>query len=209
MEQAPDFLHLRISGHQAYVSRVVAAGHDGFVVRCPVDDGTPIIPASGTPVDVGWMDESGTVVWHAGVATDAEAQGDAWTFRLQMLDGDVAVERRSHPRAHVCLDAEIAAVLGAPGAQATVLDVGAGGVRVRVPDPLAVDDVVQLAIFLPGSEAVRLTARVIRVDGDTCVFGYELFWSGSIERLVEVAFEHAQERAVDAAGGPAEAATAA
>src|SRR5262245_53242130 len=208
MEQAPDFLHLRISGHQAYVSRVVVAGHDGFVVRCPVDDGTPIVPASGTPLDVGWMNESGTVVWHAGVATDAEAHGDAWTFRIRMLDGEVVVERRSHPRAHVCLDAEIAAVLGAPPGRATVLDVGAGGVRVRVPDPLAVGDVVQLAIFAPGSEPVRLTARVIRVDGDTCVFGYELFWSGSIERLVEIAFEHAQDRAAAAADSPSEAAAA-
>jgi hypothetical protein len=207
MEQAPDFLHLRISGHPAYVCRVLVAGPDGFVVRCPVEEGTPIVPASGTPIDVGWMNDSGSVAWYAGVATDAEACGDAWTFRIQMLDGEVAVERRSHPRAHVFLEAEIAAVLGAPPAQATVLDVGAGGVRVRVPDPLTMGDVVQLAIFVPGSEPVRLTARVTRVEGDTCVFGYELFWSGSIERLVEIAFEHAQDRAVEAGGDPAGTAT--
>jgi c-di-GMP-binding flagellar brake protein YcgR len=207
MEQPPDFLHLRISGHPAYVSRVLAAGHDGFVVRCPVEEGTPIVPASGTPIDVGWMNDSGSVAWRAGIATHVEACGEAWAFGIQMLDEELVVERRSHPRAHVCLEAEIAAVLGAPPAQATVLDVGAGGMRVRVPDPLTMGDVVQLAIFVPGSEPVRLTARVIRVEGDTCVFAYELFWSGSIERLVEIAFGHAPEPVAEAGGDPAETAT--
>jgi hypothetical protein len=192
MEQAPEFLHLRISGHPAYVARVLEASHDGLLVRCPVDDGVPIVPAAGTPVDVGWMSVSGTVAWRAGVATEAKAHGDA-RFRIQLLDGSVVVERRSHPRAKVVLDAEIAPVLGAAPMPATVLDVGAGGVRVRVPEPLAVGDVVQLGIFLPECEPVRLSARVIRVQGDTAVFGYELFWSGSVERLVEVAFQHAAD----------------
>ena len=76
---------------------------------------------------------------------------------------------------------------------ATVLDIGAGGVRVRVPEPLEVGAVVQLAIFPPECEPVRLSARVIRVEGDTVAFGYELFWSGSVERLVEIAFQHAAD----------------
>jgi PilZ domain len=144
----------------------------------------------GTPVDVGWMTTSGTA-WHAGVATETEACGDAWTFRIQMLDGAVLVERRRHPRAQVALDAEIAPVLGAAPARATVLDIGAGGARVRASEPLEVGNVVQLAIFPPDCEPVRLSARVIRVEGDTVAFGYELFWSGSVERLVEIAFQHA------------------
>ena len=193
MEHAPEFIHLRISGHPAYVSRVLEASHDGFLVRSPVDDGVAIVPAAGTPVDVGWMTTSGTVAWHAGVATEAEARGDAWTFRIQMLDGTVTVERRRHPRAQVALDAEIAPVLGAAPVHATVLDIGAGGARVRVSEPLAVGDVVQLAIFPPDCEPVRLSARVIRVEGDTVAFGYELFWSGSVERLVEIAFQHAAD----------------
>ena len=162
MEQAPEFLHLRISGHPAYVSRVLEASHDGFLARSPVDDGVAIVPAAGTPVDVGWMTTSGTVAWHAGVATEAEARGDAWTFRIQMLDGPVMVERRRHPRAQVALEAEIAPVLGAAPVHATVLDIGAGGVRVRVSEPLAVGDVVQLAIFPPG-----LRARAPERPGDT------------------------------------------
>ena len=186
----PEFLHLRISGHPAYISRVLEASHDGFLVRSPVDDGVAIVPAVGTPVDVGWVTISGTA-WHAGVATETEASGDAWTFRIQMLGGAVLVERRRHPRAQVALDAEIAPVLGAAPTRATVLDIGAGGARVRASEPLEVGNVVQLAIFPPDCEPVRLSARVIRVEGDTVAFGYELFWSGSVERLVEIAFQHA------------------
>jgi hypothetical protein len=190
MDQTPDFLHLRISGYPAYVSRVLDFQGEGIVVRCPVEDGIPIGPAPGTPVDIGWMSPSG-VVWHAGVATESQARDDSWTFRIQMLDGTVPVERRSHPRAQVRLDAELVPAPGAPAVRVTVLDIGAGGMRVRVPDPLAVGDVVQVAILPPAVEPVRLTARVLRVDGDTCAFSYELFWSGSLERLVELAFENA------------------
>jgi hypothetical protein len=193
VEQAPEFLHLRINGHPVHVSQVLEASHDGFLVRCPVDGGTLVVPAAGTPVDVGRMTSSGMVAWSPGVATEAEARGDTWAFRIRLLDGSVVVERRSHPRAKVALDAEIAPVLGAAPMPATVLDVGAGGVCVRVPEPPAVGDVVQLGIFLPEGEPVRLTARVIRVQGDTAVFGYELFWSGSVERLVEVAFRLAAD----------------
>jgi hypothetical protein len=191
MDQSPDFLHLRISGHQAYVSRVLEASHNSFLVRCPVDDGVPIVPDVGTPVDVGWMNVSGAVALHPAVATEYGDDGDSWTFRIQMLDEAVVVERRSHPRAAVRLDAEIAPVLGAPSVHATVLDLGAGGARLHVHDQLNVGDVVQLAIFPPDGEPVRLSARVIRVDGDTCAFTYELFWSGSVERLVEIAFQQA------------------
>ena len=120
-------------------------------------------------------------------------RGDAWTFHIQMLDGAVMVERRRHPRAQVAFEAEIAPVLGATPVRATVLDVGAGGVRVRVPEPPEVGAVVQLAIFPPDCEPVRLSARVIRVERDTVAFGYELFWSGSVERLVEIAFQHATD----------------
>ena len=53
MEHAPEFIHLRISGHPAYVSRVLEASHDGFLVRSPVDDGVAIVPDVGTPTSAG------------------------------------------------------------------------------------------------------------------------------------------------------------
>jgi hypothetical protein len=189
MELLHDLVHVRIGGRTGLLSRLYEANDNQLVLGAPYANDVQIAPEIGTPIEIGWMTKTG-VRWHSAVVTLRETRDDGIAFGARLMDQPVRVDRRRHPRAKLVAPITLALGLGAATAAGELLDVGAGGLRVRVDADLTVGDVLQIAIETL-DEPIRLSARVYRRAGDHYVFTYELFAAGSRERLVDLAFRRA------------------
>jgi hypothetical protein len=184
-----DLVHLRIEGRDPLVARIVEVRDDGLLLTAPWDaDGGQLMPAAGTPLEVGCVVE-GSIQWLATVATGSE-EGDRLAFGVRYLDAPIRRERRSEPRAKVSFPVDVSGDFGATEVQGTVLDISEGGMRGSVPLELEVGGIVSMAIHVPDGSTMRLTASVLRVDPDNCyAFTYGLFSAGSCHQLVQAAFQ--------------------
>lgn len=132
----------------------------GVNAHLVVPEGLPALPrgspvAVSVPVADGWYRLEGWVV-----GTGAEP-----VVRLTPPP-----DRRQHRRHSVDLDVELE-VLGPPGAPSTIvaaraLDVSAGGVRVRVAEPIPTGARAFVVIRLPGGPPVLAIAEALALHGD-------------------------------------------
>ena len=193
MEILRNLVYLRVGSHAALISRLFDIDGTDLVLGMATDDeGEVVLPDSGTPLEVGWVTKDG-VQWHTAVSTGRTS----WrrpSFGARLVDRPIQEERREHPRARATLDVELLPMVGeaVPG---QIVDVSTGGLCVDAPVELAPDDLVQMAIAVPGEEPIRFTARVIHAAEGSYGLSFELLTLGARERLVRLAFERAAAEA--------------
>jgi hypothetical protein len=86
-------------------------------------------------------------------------------------------ERRTTPRADVALPCVLRRRSGS-AIDARTVDLGAGGMRVATPRPLATDEVLDFDLLLSGADRVDGRARVLRQEGHDA---YALRFEGLLE----------------------------
>jgi hypothetical protein len=73
---------------------------------------------------------------------------------------------------------------------ATLIEVSEGGMRVAAAHPFRLDDLVQIAIPIPGGETIATTGRVVHAfDGGTWGLSFELAPIDVRRRLARLAFQ--------------------
>jgi c-di-GMP-binding flagellar brake protein YcgR len=73
-------------------------------------------------------------------------------------------ERRTTPRADIALPCVLRRRSGS-AIDARTVDLGAGGMRIATPRPLATDEVLEFDLVLSGADRVDGRARVLRHEG--------------------------------------------
>lgn len=189
-----DLVHVRLEDRDPLVSRILELRDDGLLLTAPRDDEDRVVPEAGTPLKIGLLTDVG-VSWLTAVVT-GERPSDPLTFGVRFLDAAVRRERRQQPRAKVSFPVEVASFLSDQPVHGHLIDVSDAGMRAFAPLELEPDDLVQMTIFVPEGEPVRLTASVARADpGNVYALAYGLFATGSRERLVEIAFRESARTA--------------
>jgi c-di-GMP-binding flagellar brake protein YcgR len=152
-------------GPRTFPSRVEDVLPDRLVVGMPMRAGMFVILPAGAPVMATIAREDATYVLPArvlGYRTEP--------FRLLELGAAGPIERRQqrhHVRLDITLTPRRAAVLGPDQTETplrcTIVNLSAGGVRLRMAQPLEVDQRLRLTIELPSAGLFAMTARVLRV----------------------------------------------
>ncbi|MGZ4271225.1 MAG: PilZ domain-containing protein [Solirubrobacteraceae bacterium] len=96
-------------------------------------------------------------------------------------------ERRTSPRADVVLPCVLRRRSGS-AIDARTVDLGAGGMRVATPRPLATDEILDFDLVLSGADRVDGRARVLRQEGhDAYALRFEGLLEPARERLQALA----------------------
>ena len=149
MESIRNLVHVRVGDRKGLAARIVDVGDDEVVVRPPMDEDGPVVPAVGTPVEVGWITKAG-VRWHQAAVVDV-ADDDGTKLILRFLDEAVRLQRRRAARVKLSLPIDVWVDMNAAPLRGRLLDVGGAALRAEIPAALDVGDVVQIRVAFPGA----------------------------------------------------------
>lgn len=105
---------------------------------------------------------------------------DALSRRAEM--GDRLVERRQTPRAAVALPVRVREYSGAEW-EGTTLNLGAGGVKIRLPGGFHPGPAVEITLAPDAPERLRVLSLLVRVDLDGCAYYFLNLSDAELDRL--------------------------
>lgn len=188
MELVRNLASVRTPGRDDLVARLLEADESELLLGTPTGREQQFIPTIASPIDVGLVTTDGTV-WYSGIVTGFEPAPGGPSVRVRVLGRTVMHERRLAPRVPDSLRVEIACFRSDTPVAGQLLDVSAGGLRVRADAELAVGEAVQVTVHVPGAEPVRLTARVAHAEANATGFEVQLATAAARDRLVRHAFQ--------------------